>query len=153
MAHLALISSHAPWTPLPRLVPWEQVGDGAIFDGTQRDGASKRAVWADRNMTRDHYAKSLDYSLATVGEYLERYADDALFIILGDHAPLPIVNGNGGTFDVPIHMVSADRALLDRLGMDHWTDGMRPAPDKQSLPMEAMRSMLAERFGSTLTMR
>ena len=32
MAEIDLVSSHTPWTPLPHLVPWDQVGDGSIFD-------------------------------------------------------------------------------------------------------------------------
>jgi len=32
MAEIALISSHAPWTPIARLVPWDQVGDGQVFN-------------------------------------------------------------------------------------------------------------------------
>ena len=31
-AMVALISSHAPWTPLPRLLPWEAIGDGAVYE-------------------------------------------------------------------------------------------------------------------------
>src|SRR5699024_2857022 len=34
MAEIDLTSSHHPWTPLPRLVPWDRVGDGSIFDCT-----------------------------------------------------------------------------------------------------------------------
>ena len=31
-AEVDLISSHAPWTKIPRLIPWDEVGDGSIFD-------------------------------------------------------------------------------------------------------------------------
>ena len=31
-AEIALISSHAPWTPIPPLLPWEAIGDGRVFD-------------------------------------------------------------------------------------------------------------------------
>ena len=31
-AEVDLISSHAPWTRIPRLIPWDDVGDGSIFD-------------------------------------------------------------------------------------------------------------------------
>src|SRR6185503_15455229 len=31
MATLALVSSHLPWVPIPKMVPWGQVGDGSIF--------------------------------------------------------------------------------------------------------------------------
>ncbi|HYI18697.1 MAG TPA: CDP-alcohol phosphatidyltransferase family protein, partial [Solirubrobacteraceae bacterium] len=31
-AEVDLISSHAPWTRIPRLIPWDEVGDGSVFD-------------------------------------------------------------------------------------------------------------------------
>ena len=31
-AEVDLISSHAPWTRIPRLISWDDVGDGSIFD-------------------------------------------------------------------------------------------------------------------------
>ena len=31
MAELVLTSSHGPWAPLPRTVPWDAVGDGSVF--------------------------------------------------------------------------------------------------------------------------
>ena len=33
MAEIDLVSSHTPWTPLPHLVDWGDVGDGSVFDG------------------------------------------------------------------------------------------------------------------------
>ena len=38
-AEIDLISSHHPWTPPPPLVPWDEVGDGSVFDGTTEDAA------------------------------------------------------------------------------------------------------------------
>ena len=38
MAEIDLISSHHPWTPLPHMVPWDQVGDGSVFDGMPEQG-------------------------------------------------------------------------------------------------------------------
>src|SRR6202035_5933645 len=32
MAEIDLTSSHIPWAPLPRMVPWNKVGNGSIFD-------------------------------------------------------------------------------------------------------------------------
>src|SRR5699024_3920133 len=31
MAEVNLVSSHVPWAPLPRLVDWSALGDGALF--------------------------------------------------------------------------------------------------------------------------
>ena len=32
MAEIDLVSSHTPWTPLPHMVAWNQLGDGSVFD-------------------------------------------------------------------------------------------------------------------------
>ena len=35
-AEVDLISSHAPWTRIPRFISWDDVGDGSIFDRLRR---------------------------------------------------------------------------------------------------------------------
>jgi len=140
-AELALISSHAPWTPISRIVPWEEIGDGAIFDGTHRFGGEP--VWSDRQKVRELFAQSLDYSLETIGQYVARHGEGALLIVVGDHQPASIIAGWGRTADVPIHVFSDDAALLERLPDDWWSEGMMPSPDKPSRPMASMRAFLA----------
>ncbi len=147
MAEIALISSHAPWTPLPTLVPWESVGDGSVFDGSHRFG--EPMTWNNRIRVREMYAKSLHYSLATVGEYLERHGKGALFVIHGDHQPASIIAGWGKTADVPVHVVSDDPALLDRLPADVFTNGMMPQPTSRSVPMWSMRELMSTAFEIT----
>jgi len=141
MAEIALISSHVPWTPLPHLIPWESVGDGSMFDGSHRFGGPMK--WHDRTYVREMYAKSLDYSLATIGEYLSRYGKGALFVIHGDHQPASIIAGWGKTADVPVHIIADNPALLDRLPDDVFTSGMVPAPDSSSLAMWSARELLS----------
>ena len=150
MAEIALISSHAPWTPLPEIVPWEAVGDGAVFDGSHRSGPTSAELWSDRELVREQYVRSIDYSLEVLGEYLARHGRDALFVILGDHQPAAVVNGWDSTAHVPVHLVADDPALLARLPEDLWTDGMLPADELPSRPMASMRETLARRFGATL---
>ena len=149
MAEIALISSHAPWTPLPRLLPWETIGDGAVFDGTHRHGPTSAELWADRGLVREYYVKSLDYSLETLGEYLVRHGRGALFVILGDHQPAAVVNGWGANAHVPIHVVADDPKLLERLPDDWWSDGLVPAADLPARPMATMRETLARRFAAS----
>ena len=45
MAEIALVSSHAPWAPLPAAVPWDAVGDGSVFDPMPAAGDQPGAVW------------------------------------------------------------------------------------------------------------
>ena len=141
MAEIALISSHVPWTPLPHLIPWESVGDGSVFDGSHRFGEPMK--WNDRMHVREMYAKSLDYSLATIGEYLARHGKGALFVIHGDHQPASIIAGWGKTADVPVHIIADNPALLNRLPENVFTRGMVPAPDSSSLAMWSARELLS----------
>ena len=148
MAEFGLISSHAPWTPLPHKVSWDAVGDGAVFDGSQRSGDAASIIWQDRDRIRTQYAESLDYSLDIISEYLARHADDALVIIVGDHQPASVIAGWAPTADVPVHIVSSSEALLDRLPEGQFVEGMLPASDGVSMHMGSMRELLGTRFNS-----
>ncbi|MDY8109378.1 sulfatase [Fulvimarina sp. 2208YS6-2-32] len=119
MVEAALISSHAPWTPIPRLVPWDDVGDGRIFDAQALAGDPPSVVWAEPDRIRDHYIRSIDYALETIGDFIAKFGEDAVFVVLGDHQPSRLLTGDGAPRDVPFHIIANDRALLERLdGMD-----------------------------------
>ena len=57
-AEVALISSHAPWTRIPALLPWEHVGDGSIFARLPAQGSAP----ADDDQARA-YGRSIEYTL------------------------------------------------------------------------------------------
>ena len=141
MAHIGLMDSHAPWGPLPIHQPWDIVDDGSVFDGTQRHGDTHS--WARPAPVRIAYGKSVDQTLKLVGEYLARYADDALFIIVGDHQPASVIDGWAPSSEVPMHVVSADAELLERLPLLNFNDGMRPLANSEALPMHSVRGMLS----------
>ncbi|WP_179380786.1 alkaline phosphatase family protein [Jannaschia marina] len=146
MVEVALITSHAPWTPLPRILPWEEIGDGSVFDGTHRDGATPREVWSDRARVREHYARALDYALEVTGQYIARDGDGALFVVLGDHQPAPLLTGQGAPPDVPVHVISDDPRLLARLPGDLFGPGLVPDPARPTLPMQDLRGLLTTVF-------
>ncbi len=150
MVEAALISSHAPWTPLPRILPWEEIGDGSVFDGNHRDGDTPPEVWSDPERIRTQYALSLDYSLEVIGQWIARQHDDALLVVLGDHQPAQLLTGEGASADVPLHILSRDPALLDRLPASLFGPGMTPAPDRPALPMQAFRALMATAFEAPL---
>ena len=144
MATIALLSTHAPWTPLPQKIEWDDVGDGSVYDGSHRFG--EPISWKYREQVQSMYAHSFDYTLDVLGEYAARYADDALIIIVGDHQPPPIINGWGNSADVPIHIISRDKALLERLPDSHWSDGMLPDAMIDSQRMSSLRHTLSTLF-------
>src|SRR4051794_10315083 len=58
MAEVDLVSSHHPWAPLPTMVPWEQVGDGSVFDGMPERGHSSEEVFSDPEKVKEAYGQS-----------------------------------------------------------------------------------------------
>jgi hypothetical protein len=151
MAELALISSHAPWTPLPRLLDWQQVGDGSVFSQA-RDGASPKAVWQDTARIREQYRKSIEYVLATLVSFVKTYGDDKLVIlILGDHQPVSFVTGDSPNHEVPVHLLSRDQNVIDAIASWHWTPGLIPAPDAPIWGMDALRDKFIRAFSSPQT--
>ncbi|MCO6187713.1 sulfatase-like hydrolase/transferase [Rhizobium sp. L1K21] len=144
MAEIALISSHAPWTPVAKLIDWNDVGDGAVFNAQAESGLSPREVWSDGDSIREHYIQTIDYSLQTLGDYIAHYGDDAVFIILGDHQPAPIVTGPDASRAVPIHIISRDKSLLARFLEHDFTVGMTPAVESEEIPMSEMRERLVQ---------
>ncbi len=144
MAHIGLLDSHAPWGPLPKHQDWDSIGDGSLFDGTQRFG--DRHSWAKPEPVRKAYGIAVDQNLKLVGEYLSRYADDALFIIMGDHQPASVIAGWAPDAYVPMHVVSNDKALLSRLPDELFNQSMTPDKDANALPMESIRELLGTVF-------
>ena len=114
-AELALISSHAPWTPiLPVLEDWNGIGNGSVFMRFADSGESPVELWRDVERVRDHYAMSIEYAVSTMVSYAERYVDErTLLVLLGDHQPASLITGEGAPWNVPVHVISGDRALVE----------------------------------------
>lgn len=144
MTTMALVSTHAPWTPIPQKIDWDSIGDGSVFDGSLRSG--EPVSWKYRDKVQGMYAKALDYTLDVIGEFAARYAKDALIIIVGDHQPPPVINGWGKSGDVPIHIIARDPQLLDLLPAEFWTPGMLPDQTVGSQRMSTIRHTLSTVF-------
>jgi len=146
MAELALISSHAPWTPLPQLVDWDQVGDGSIFNQT-RAGDTPEIVWQNTERIREQYRKSIEYALANIVSYVIKYGDDNLvLLVLGDHQPAPFVTGESGNHDVPVHLISRDPKVMNAINDWQWSDGMLPAEEAPAWGMDKLRDRFIAAF-------
>lgn len=146
MAEIALISSHAPWTPVPRLIGWDQVGDGSAFNDQAVSGDPPSVVWADPDRVRRQYIETIDYSLATLGEFMARQGRGSVYIILGDHQPASIITGQDASRAVPVHIVSDDAGLVRRFEKDGFVSGMMPTHAAHERPMSELRTILIDAF-------
>lgn len=146
MAEIALISSHAPWTPVPKLVDWNDIGDGSVFNVQATSGDSPSVVWSNPERVRGQYIQTINYSLATLGDFMARQGKGAIYIILGDHQPASIITGPGASRAVPVHIVTEDAQLLTHFHKHGFAEGMVPATSEQALPMNELREILIEAF-------
>ena len=140
MAKIDLTSSHSPWAPLPRLVDWDDLGDGSVFDPIKREGESADEVWQDNERVKSAYAESIAYTLSSLISFVETYDDDDLvLIVVGDHQPATLVTGRGASHEVPISLVARDPVVTDAITGWGWREGLRPGSRGPVWPMDAFR--------------
>ena len=144
MAEIVLLSSHAPWAPLPELMNWGALGDGTAYNAQGPWGP----LPASPSQVRAAYIQSIEYSLSTLISYVETYGDKNLVLVmLGDHQPAPVVSGEGASRDVPITIVAHDPTVLDRIAGWGWQDGLRPDPHAPVWRMDSFRDRFLTAFG------
>ncbi len=148
-AELDLVSSHTPWTHIPRRIDWRHVGDGSVFNSVPVDHTAKSALWSDSSRLRAAYGRSIQYTMSTLVSFVRRYGDPNLvLVVLGDHQPSTAVTGLSPSHDVPISVIAHDPAVLDRIAGWGWGDGLRPVPQAPVWPMSAFRDRFLSAFGS-----
>ncbi|MGN8552977.1 UNVERIFIED_CONTAM: CDP-alcohol phosphatidyltransferase [Microbacterium sp. SLM126] len=147
MAELDLVSSHTPWTPLPQLVPWSQLGDGRVFARQAASGSSASEVWGDRERVRELYGESVAYTLGATFSYLETFDQpDLVLVLVGDHQPWQIVSGEDADHDVPITIIAQDPAVFDAIASWGWEKGVHPSPAAPVWRMDAFRDRFVDAF-------
>lgn len=150
MAEIILTSSHQPWAPIPRMVDWDEIGDGSVFDGIEKSGVKASDIIADSTRSKEEYGKSVQYSVTSLTQWLERYgSDDTVLVFLGDHQPLARVSGDRASRDVPVSIVAKDPKVLDAIADWNWTEGLKPAQDAPVWRMSSFRDRFLTAYGST----
>jgi hypothetical protein len=147
MAEITFVSSHTPWAPIPDVVDWDAIGDGSIYGPMTADDPKPAEIWKDDKRVRAEYRRSIEYSVNSLISYVQRYGDDDLVMVfLGDHQPAPIVTGNNASWDVPITIVSRDKAVLAKAAGWGWQDGLKPGPGAPVTRMDTFRDQFLTTF-------
>ena len=150
MSLVILTSSHQPWAPIPKMVPWNDLGDGSVFKSIHDAGKKPSDIITSSPKSQAEYGKSVQYSVTALTEWLERYGNDnTVLVFLGDHQPIARVSGNHASRDVPISIVAKDPKVLDKISDWGWTDGLRPAHNAPVWKMSAFRDKFLTAYGST----
>ncbi|GAA3525126.1 CDP-alcohol phosphatidyltransferase [Streptomyces osmaniensis] len=150
MSEIILTSSHQPWAPIPKMVDWDDLGDGSVFKSIQKAGVKPADIISDSTRSKQEYGKSVSYSVTSLTQWLERYGtDDTVLVFLGDHQPMSRVSGVRASRDVPISIVAKDPKVLDKIADWNWTDGLQPAPKAPVWKMSSFRDRFLTAYGST----
>jgi hypothetical protein len=148
-AEVDLISSHAPWTRIPRLIPWDAVGDGSIFHRVPLEESTTAHLFGDSARARKAYGLSIEYTMSTIVSFVRRYGNDkTVVVLLGDHQPATTVSGQGASHDVPISVIAHDPKVMRQIAGWDWQDGLHPSPHAPLWPMGAFRDRFLGAFGS-----
>jgi phosphatidylglycerophosphate synthase len=148
-AEVDLISSHTPWTKIPRLIPWDEVGDGSIFGRIPAEESTQAKLFGDAKRARTAYGHSIEYSLRSLFGFVQRYGNEkTVMVVLGDHQPATIVSGDGASHDVPVSVIAHDPKVMRQISGWGWQAGMLPSPQAPVWPMESFRDRFLTAFGS-----
>lgn len=147
MAEIDLVSSHIPWAPLPHLVDWPAIGDGAVYAPQPAQATPQSVVWRTASGVRTAYAQTIAYSLDSVATWLSHTSDDKLVVLmLGDHQPAAQVSGEGASHDVPVTLLTRDPSVTARIADWGWQDALAPGAEASVWPMSAVRNRILTSF-------
>ncbi|MEU5697642.1 hypothetical protein [Streptomyces aurantiacus] len=150
MSEIILTSSHQPWAPIPKTIPWDEVGDGSVYKDIQKDGKKASDVFYDSTKVKEEYGKSIEYSVTSLIDYVVKYGNkNTVLVFLGDHQPLARVSGNHASRDVPISIVAHDKSVLDKIDDWGWTEGLKPDDTAPVWRMDSFRDRFLTAYGST----
>jgi hypothetical protein len=139
------ISTHTPFRPTPPYQPdWNRVVTDQPFDQADLDRSfDQQADWLNLGPS---YVDAMAYTYATLSGYLRpRAGRDVVMILLGDHQPPALVSGEGAPWDVPVHVITNRRDVLDALVAKGFRRGLTPSrPDLSK--MNALLPVLLDAF-------
>ncbi|MGR4869373.1 hypothetical protein ACIPRI_10955 [Variovorax sp. LARHSF232] len=139
------LSSHAPFRPVaPFVDDWARLLRADAYSPAQIDQALARpAEWSQPAAA---YLHSLKYTFRWLGSYLAGPAPAQLLtIVIGDHQPLAAVSGAGASWDVPVHVISADTRLLQRFEALGFAPGLMP-PAQAAGSMHGLTPLMLAAF-------
>ena len=140
-AVFATTSTHAPFHPLAPFV-----SDWASLTGADAYAATTAPASGSLMQPLPQYLESMRYQHAWMADHLRRPAPRPMvMIVVGDHQPPAVVSGRGASWDVPVHVVSDDPALLQRLLGSGFVPGLTP-PSHTLGSMPVLTSVLLNAF-------
>jgi hypothetical protein len=146
-------NTHTPFSPTPPYQPdWPRVLTDAPFPDAELARVWQQVPdWLDLG---PDYVRAVAYTYETLGGYLRLRRDkDFVMILLGDHQPPAVVSGEGASWEVPVHVITSRRAILDALVARGFTPGLSPRHPATSKMHALLPVLLSALSGSPTTPR
>jgi phosphatidylglycerophosphate synthase len=146
-AELDTITSHFPWEQVPRILPWDELGDGTIFDRVPAQEFPRPGLFADAGTAKVAYGRSIQYAMGSLISFVRRYGTkNTVVILMGDHQPATLVSGQDATHNVPVSIIAHDPKVMSRIAGWGWQDGLLPGPQAPVTPMASFRDRFLGTF-------
>ena len=119
-------NTHTPFTPTPPYQPdWRRVLTEAPYDEAVLQRAWEQTPdWLDLG---PGFVRALAYTYQSLGGYLRLRADrDFVLVLVGDHQPPAAVSGEGASWEVPVHVITSRKDILESLQGRGFTLGLFP---------------------------
>jgi hypothetical protein len=120
------ISSHLPFGPVPPYQSdWQRLLSAEPYDAeVSRRLEAAPVNWNDMLL---NYIGMFDYTYRWLGGHLRQpEVRESVMLWVGDHQPAASVSGPGASWDVPVHIITRDRALLERFIAQGFVQGLTP---------------------------
>jgi hypothetical protein len=140
----ATINSHMPYGPQPPVQPdlARLLGPQPFDEPDVRQALAREPGWLDQF---PDYVRSFDTAYRWLAVHLRRPEPrEGLLVILGDHQPMANVSGSQ-SWDVPVHVVARDPALLAPFLAHGFAPGMEP-PRRSLGAMHELTAILLQAF-------
>ena len=147
MLFFSSTTSHFPFHPVPPYQPdWRQVLTDTPYD--PQAIARIQSSQTDWLNMLPSYVAMVDYNFQWLRGYFEQpHNRDFVMVVLGDHQPPSSVTGEGASWDVPVHIISSRRDLVQRFEALGFVPGL--LPDRKSLgSLSDLTTWLLDSFDS-----
>ena len=136
------VSTHTPFTPLAPYQPdWQKMLTPRPFTDQELDKAYVGEP--DYMNLGPAYADAVSYAYETFAGYVrQRAGRDYVMILIGDHQPPALVSGEGAPWDVPMHVITNRREILDSLVASGFVRGLTPTRPRLGQMHEAVPLVL-----------
>jgi hypothetical protein len=120
------ITTHIPFRPTPPYQPdWSRVTSDKPYSDEATDRAMNDEI--DWHGLFQGYINTFEYTFKWLAGYQSLpQARESVLILLGDHQPAGGITGPDATWNVPVHVITSNKVLAERLRLEGFKDGMNP---------------------------